>query len=52
MFQMLQLVADGSDEGHEGFVDEQDLIFGVVEDIDQLFREQTWVDRMAHKTAA
>ena len=52
MFEMLKLVLNACNQRHEGLVDEQHLIFGVVQDIDQLFGEQTRVDGVTDKATA
>jgi len=49
---MFKLVLNARNQRHKRLVDEQHLIFGVVQDIDKLFGEKTRVDGVADEAAA
>ena len=50
--QMRQLVDQGLDNGHQVHVDKQHSVFGVIENILQLLREQSGVDGVANAADA
>ena len=47
-----QFAAHSLQNGHKGGIHENQLIFGVIDDVDQLLGRQARVDRVTHRTLA